>query len=103
MALGATRRETDSYDAAQVTATELGALGINQNYAPVADVNIDPLNPVIGVRSFGESPDLVSKMTAAAVRGTEARRRLVHAEALPRPRRHSDRQPHRRALDFPHP
>jgi beta-N-acetylhexosaminidase len=71
MALGATRRESDSYDAAQVTATELGALGINQNYAPVADVNINPLNPVIGVRSFGENPDLVSKMTAAAVRGTE--------------------------------
>ena len=71
MALGATRRETDSRDAARVTATELGALGINQNYAPVADVNINPLNPVIGVRSFGESPDLVSAMTAAAVRGTE--------------------------------
>ncbi len=71
MALGATRRKTDSYDAAHVTATELGALGINQNYAPVADVNINPLNPVIGVRSFGESPDLVSKMSAAAVRGTQ--------------------------------
>jgi beta-N-acetylhexosaminidase len=71
MALGATRRETDSYDAAWVTGTELGALGINQNYAPVADVNINPLNPVIGVRSFGESPDLVSQLTAAAVRGTE--------------------------------
>jgi beta-N-acetylhexosaminidase len=71
MALGATRRETDSYDAARVTGTELGALGINQNYAPVADVNMNPLNPVIGVRSFGESPELVSEMTAAAVRGTE--------------------------------
>ncbi len=71
MALGATRREADSRDAARVTATELGALGINQNYAPVADVNINPLNPVIGVRSFGESPELASTMTAAAVRGTE--------------------------------
>ena len=71
MALGATRREADSRDAARVTATELGAVGINPNYAPVADVNINPLNPVIGVRSFGESPDLVSAMTGAAVRGTE--------------------------------
>ena len=71
MALGATRREADSRDAARVTATELGALGINQNYAPVADVNINPLNPVIGVRSFGESPELASTMTAAAVRGTQ--------------------------------
>ena len=71
MALGATRRPADSYAAYRVTARELGALGINQNYAPVADVNINPLNPVIGVRSFGESPDLVSQMTAAAVEGTQ--------------------------------
>jgi beta-N-acetylhexosaminidase len=71
MALGATRRPADSYAAYRVTAKELGALGINQNYAPVADVNINPLNPVIGVRSFGESPDLVSQMTAAAVEGTQ--------------------------------
>jgi beta-N-acetylhexosaminidase len=71
MALGATRRPADAYTAHRVTAKELSALGINQNYAPVADVNINPLNPVIGVRSFGESPDLVSQMTAAAVVGTE--------------------------------
>ena len=71
MALGATRRPRDAQAAARITAKELGALGINQNYAPVADVNINPLNPVIGVRSFGESPDLVSDMTAAAVHGSE--------------------------------
>ena len=57
MALGATRRPGDAFDAGRVTGTELKALGINQNYAPVADVNINPLNPVIGVRSFGENPD----------------------------------------------
>ena len=56
MALGATRRPRDSYAAARTTAKELAAIGINQNYAPVADVNINPLNPVIGVRSFGENP-----------------------------------------------
>ena len=71
MALGATRRPADAYAAGRITARELKALGINQNYAPVADVNINPLNPVIGVRSFGESPDLVSRMSAAAVKGTE--------------------------------
>jgi len=71
MALGATRRRGDALDAAKVTAKELRALGINQNYAPVADVNVNPLNPVIGVRSFGESPDLVSQMSAAAVSGTQ--------------------------------
>jgi beta-N-acetylhexosaminidase len=71
MALGATRRPFDAFAAYHVTARELGALGINQNYAPVADVNVNPLNPVIGVRSFGESPSLVSDMTAAAVLGTQ--------------------------------
>jgi beta-N-acetylhexosaminidase len=72
MALGAGRRTADAFTAANVTAQELGAVGINQNYAPDADVNVNPLNPVIGVRSFGEDPGLVSSMTAAAVRGTQA-------------------------------
>jgi beta-N-acetylhexosaminidase len=71
MALGATRSARDAFAAAAVTGKELQALGINQNYAPVADVNVNPLNPVIGVRSFGENPDLVSRLTAAAVRGTQ--------------------------------
>jgi beta-N-acetylhexosaminidase len=71
MALGATRRTADSFTSANVTAKELGALGINQNFAPVADVNVNPLNPVIGARSFGENPELVSELSAAAVRGTQ--------------------------------
>jgi beta-N-acetylhexosaminidase len=71
MALGATRRPADAFAAANVTASELEALGINQNFAPVADVNVNPLNPVIGVRSFGESPELVSELSAAAVGGTQ--------------------------------
>jgi beta-N-acetylhexosaminidase len=71
MALGAARRAGDAFASARVTAKELAALGINQNFAPVADVNVNPLNPVIGVRSFGENPDLVSGLTAAAVGGTQ--------------------------------
>jgi beta-N-acetylhexosaminidase len=71
MALGATRRPADAFAAGSVTAKELAALGINQNFAPVADVNVNPLNPVIGVRSFGENPELVSGMSAAAVAGTQ--------------------------------
>ncbi|RJL32749.1 glycoside hydrolase family 3 protein [Bailinhaonella thermotolerans] len=69
MALGATRRPADAFASYAVTGRELRALGVNQDYAPVADVNVDPSNPVIGVRSFGEDPKLVSDMTAAAVRG----------------------------------
>ncbi len=69
MALAATRSTGDSLDSARVIGTELAAVGINQNYAPVADVNINPENPVIGVRSFGSDPGLCSEMVAAGVRG----------------------------------
>lgn len=72
MALGATRSEELTCAVAEATGRELRALGINMNLAPVADVNSNPANPVIGVRSFGEDPDLVSRLTAAAVRGYRA-------------------------------
>ena len=69
MALGAGRSPSDAQDAAAVNGDELSAMGINWNFAPVADVNMDPANPVIGVRSFGENPQLVADMTAAQTRG----------------------------------
>ena len=69
MALGAGRSTADAHRSAEVIGTELAAVGINQNYAPVADVNVNPANPVIGVRSVGENPALVSDMVAAQVDG----------------------------------
>ncbi|MGH8822965.1 MAG: glycoside hydrolase family 3 protein [Jiangellaceae bacterium] len=69
MALGAGRSAGDAYTAARITGQELRALGINQNYGPVADVNVNALNPVIGVRSFGEDPQLAAELTAAQVAG----------------------------------
>ena len=69
MALGATRRTVDAQTAASISGSELEALGINWNFAPVADVNVNPANPVIGVRSFGADPSLVADMAAAQVRG----------------------------------
>ncbi len=71
MALGATGDPRAARQAAQVTGRELRAMGINQNYAPDADVNVDPQNPVIGVRSFSSDPRLVSRMVAAQVGGFE--------------------------------
>ncbi|MCG5218764.1 glycoside hydrolase family 3 N-terminal domain-containing protein [Streptosporangium sp. KLBMP 9127] len=50
----------------------LAAAGITLNYAPVADVNADPANPVIGIRSFGPDPDLVARHTAAWIAGLQA-------------------------------
>ncbi|WP_380165326.1 glycoside hydrolase family 3 protein [Jannaschia sp. R86511] len=69
MALGAGRSAEDARLAAAVTGRELAAVGINQDFAPVADVNVNPLNPVIGVRSFSSDPDLVAEMVAAQVDG----------------------------------
>ena len=50
---------------------ELAAAGINLNFAPVADVNTNPLNPVIGIRSFGADGDLVARHVVAFVRGLQ--------------------------------
>jgi beta-N-acetylhexosaminidase len=69
MALGAARDPRLAKSAAEITGEELRAMGINQNFAPVADVNVNPENPVIGVRSFSSNPDLVSALTEAQVRG----------------------------------
>jgi beta-N-acetylhexosaminidase len=72
MALGAARSAVDARRSAEVIGRELAAVGINQNYAPVADVNVNPANPVIGIRSIGERPDLVTQLVAAQVDGYHA-------------------------------
>jgi beta-N-acetylhexosaminidase len=69
MALGAGRSTDDTRTAARITGRELRAMGINQNFAPDADVNVNPANPVIGVRSFSSEPALAATLTDAAVRG----------------------------------
>ncbi|CAJ59549.1 putative Beta-N-acetylglucosaminidase precursor [Frankia alni ACN14a] len=69
MAQGASGRVEDARDAARVTGTDLRALGINVDFAPDADVNTNPANPVIGERSFGDDPAAVARLTAAAVSG----------------------------------
>ncbi|HEU4427085.1 MAG TPA: glycoside hydrolase family 3 protein [Pilimelia sp.] len=69
MALGAGRSRADAHRSAEVIGAELAAVGINQDYAPVADVNINPANPVIGIRSVGEDPGLVADLVAAQVDG----------------------------------
>jgi beta-glucosidase-like glycosyl hydrolase len=69
MAAGATGDPAMIRAQEQVTGSQMQALGINLDYAPVADVNVDPANPVIGIRSFGSSPALVAQLTAAAIDG----------------------------------
>ncbi|MER7515987.1 glycoside hydrolase family 3 protein [Streptomyces sp. NPDC126499] len=69
MALGAGGSHADARKAAQIAGAELAAVGIRQNYAPVADVNVNPANPVIGVRSYGSDPEAVAGLVAAQVKG----------------------------------
>jgi beta-N-acetylhexosaminidase len=56
---------------AAAIAAELTQIGVTMNLAPVADVNSNPHNPVIGVRSFGSDPELVARHVAAFVTGTQ--------------------------------
>lgn len=69
MALGAGRSRADARSSARIIGTELAAVGVTQDYAPVADVNVNPHNPVINIRSVSSDPGLVSGLVAAQVRG----------------------------------
>ncbi|WP_395371126.1 glycoside hydrolase family 3 protein [Streptomyces tubercidicus] len=69
MALGAGGSREDARTAARIAGEELFAMGIRQDYAPDADVNVNPANPVIGVRSFGADPQAVARMVTAEVKG----------------------------------
>ncbi|WP_100444564.1 glycoside hydrolase family 3 protein [Glycomyces xiaoerkulensis] len=69
MALGASGEASVAEESARICGTELRAMGINLDFAPVADVNVNPANPVIGLRSFSSDPDLAAEMVAAQVRG----------------------------------
>ena len=83
MALGATGRELDAYQVGRVTALEGRALGVHWDFAPVVDVNNNPLNPIINTRSFGEDPRLVADLGAAFVRGLEEHGMMATAKHFP--------------------
>lgn len=83
MALGATRDPNLAYMAGYITAVEARAIGTHQVFAPVADVNNNPFNPIINVRSFGEKPDLVAEMAAAFARGVQDAGAISTAKHFP--------------------
>ena len=72
MALGAGGDPEQTRKLGEITAREARAVGIHWTFAPVADVNDDPENPIVGDRSFGEDPELVSRMVAAYIEGAHA-------------------------------
>ncbi|MGY1582928.1 glycoside hydrolase family 3 protein [Streptomyces sp. MN13] len=69
MAIGAGGSRTDARTLGRIAGKELRAMGVRQDYSPVADVNVNPANPVIGVRSFGADPRAVARLVAAEVAG----------------------------------
>lgn len=83
MALGASRDERLVYQAGEITAKELRAIGIQMNLAPDLDVNVNPDNPVIGVRSFAEKPELVAKMGQKAIQAMQKNRVIATAKHFP--------------------
>src|SRR5436309_8349790 len=84
MALAATADpERSVRTAASISAAELRALGVNWNFAPVADVNDEPTNPVISNRSFSSDPARVSSLVSAAVRTYAAGQFLCCAKHFP--------------------
>jgi beta-N-acetylhexosaminidase len=72
MALGATGDVQLARRAGEVLGRELAAMGINVDYAPCCDVNVNPRNPGIGIRSFGEDPQQVAAFCAAMIAGIQS-------------------------------
>ncbi len=72
MAIGATRRIEHAREAGRITGEESRAIGVHLAFAPTVDVNNNPRNPVINVRSFGEDPLLVAAMGSAFVEGVQS-------------------------------
>ncbi len=83
MAIGATGDSALAYEAGRITGVESRAAGIHITYAPVTDVNVNPANPVINVRAFGESPAAVARFGAAFTRGVQAGGAVATAKHFP--------------------
>ena len=83
MAVGATDNPDYARRQGVVTAREARALGVQQIYAPVADVNNNAANPVINVRSYGEDPEAVGRFVAAFVEGAQSNGVIATAKHFP--------------------
>lgn len=71
MMLAASQNTEDAATLFYIVASELKNVGVHINFAPVVDVNINPANPIIGVRSFGSDTEVVSKMGSALIDGLQ--------------------------------
>jgi beta-N-acetylhexosaminidase len=83
MAFGAAGKAEYAESFGRITAEESRAIGIHWNFFPVADVNSNPVNPVINTRSFGEDPQQVGDLVAAYIKGAHAGGMLATAKHFP--------------------
>ncbi len=83
MGVAATGRERDAYEMGRITALEGRAVGIQLAFAPVADVNNNPANPIINTRSFGEEPRAVAALVEAEIHGIQDHGMLATVKHFP--------------------
>jgi beta-N-acetylhexosaminidase len=83
MAFGATHNPQYAERFGKIVAEESRAIGVQWNYFPIADVQINPRNPIINTRSYGEDPNEVAAMTTAYIRGSHAGGMLATSKHFP--------------------
>jgi beta-N-acetylhexosaminidase len=83
MAFGAAGKAAYAEEFGRITAQESRAIGVHWNLFPVADVNSNPANPIIGTRAFGANPEQVGTLVAAYIRGARASGMLTTAKHFP--------------------
>lgn len=83
MALGATNNAQYAHDAGSILGSELSALGINVDFAPSLDVNTNPQNPIIGLRSYSSDPSVVAKLGVQTINGIKSKDIIAVAKHFP--------------------
>ena len=83
MGIAAGGTELDAYEVGRITALEGRAVGVQLAFAPVADVNNNPANPIINTRSFGEDPARVGRLVSATVRGIQEHGMIATVKHFP--------------------
>lgn len=83
MALGAIGDDRLAERVAEAVGTEMRAMGLTMNYAPVCDVATNPANPSLGIRSFSDDPEVVASLAAATVRGLTSAGVVATAKHFP--------------------
>jgi beta-N-acetylhexosaminidase len=83
MVIGAAGDEQLAFKAGEVAATEARAVGVNIDFYPVVDVNNNPRNPIINLRSFGEDPAQVSRLAISYIKGIQSTGAFATAKHFP--------------------